>query len=139
MIVITLPTVALPSRVLKTPVRLAVDWAIAVLAKQNGEDTLSTVKKNILVIGACWLFWLTLVAIETLVRQFDVLKPLFFMSIAASIIGSCVVNADAFPGIQSKAVRHIARFGFALLIAAASIVIGVSIATNFKFLLGGHL
>ncbi len=94
---------------------------------------------NGLVFVAFVAVWSLIVLIEVKVHPYGFLKYAFFGSLPCVFIAIYVANWAAFSSSRSSEIRRARAMIATLLLAPASILIGVFAALHFKLLIGGHM
>lgn len=83
------------------------------------------------------LLWALLVVVEVKLREFEFLKFIFFLSLFLVFVG---FFAASFQALRNSS-KHPVGFALlsSLLLSPVFIFLGVTLVTNFKFMIGGSL
>jgi hypothetical protein len=86
-----------------------------------------------------WAFWFLLIALEVIARASSwVLVPGYVLSIVAMAVGTFWAVSEA-SSAEGSAWRELGLVGLGVLSFLLTLLVGVVLGVNFKFLIGGSL
>jgi hypothetical protein len=97
------------------------------------------IKYNGLVFGGFLLVWLGIVAVEAKLGRFTFLKYLFFLSIPLALLAFFLATRSALPRSDGAGRQTLKALLIAVVITPILVFVGVTLAVNFKLLIGGRL
>jgi hypothetical protein len=95
-----------------------------------------TLQRNTLVSSAFVGVAVALVLAEVYART-TALVPIWYLTVALGLAGVAWANSNAFPSVEPRAKRMVARIAVSLSVWAAAVLVAVIIGVNLKHVLGG--